>query len=239
VRRLIRKIVGPNMLTFSAIEALIGAALLSLLIDFTTSTSALAGTIVGTTTPAPNNDDYTGTFPGPNVSSTLNFTGFDSDVVLSVAPSGGTTEYSFQLAAILSAPTTAIHVELGFGTGSNFVSAASVVPGLDFDAPLPGLPAPKSSAFPIVNAQPYLIEYSGGTADGSVFDLADFELDVPDFPASITSFTLRERTGPAVPEPSTIAGAGCGLATVLLAALLRRKVKEAESNKSPGRADPS
>jgi hypothetical protein len=184
---------------------------------------AAGATIVGTTTPAPNNDDYTGAFPGPNYVSTLNLTGFDSDIVMSVSPSGGTTEYSFNLSASLQAPVTAVYVQLGLGTGSNFVPAQSVVPNLDFDAPLPGSPAPMSQKFPVVHAQPYLIEYSGATASGTAFALAEFELDVPDFPAGITSFTLRERTGPApAPEPSTLALAACGLATLALTALRGR-----------------
>jgi hypothetical protein len=184
---------------------------------------AMAGTIVGANTPAPNNDDYTGTFPGPNDRSTLNLTGFDSDVVVNVAPSGGTTEYSFQLAANLGAPTTAVYVALGFGTGGNFVSAAGVVPGLDFDTQPPALPVPKSAAYSVVSAQPYLIQYSGGTANGFTYDLADFELDLPDFPASITSFTLREHTGLAVPEPAALASAVCGLLVVLPLAMVRRR----------------
>ena len=101
----------------SEIKTPIFATLLGFIITLTTGTPAHAGTIVGVTTPAPNNYDYTGTFPGPNVRSTLNATGFNSlpdvrsnlnatgfDVVISVAPSGGTTEYSFRLAAILDRP---------------------------------------------------------------------------------------------------------------------------------------
>jgi hypothetical protein len=146
--------------------------------------------------------------------------GWEDDNIEVVRPSGGTTEYLLHFDVIADALRGA-YVELGFGTGDRFVSAATIFPALDFDVPIPSAPAPTSDAFSTIVHQPYLIQYSGGTADGFVTNFASFSIDVPDLPLSVNNyylpeelpsnlpagaavFTLRQREGFAVvPEPGS------------------------------------
>ena len=148
-----------------------------------------AGRIVGWSTGAPNNDDYAGLGENnPNFRSYANLTGFALDALLVAQPSGGTTEYSVRITGnFTSAPTETIQLELGFGIGENFVSAATVFPELDFDTPLPGTPPPTSEVFADVNHQPHRIEYSDGLADDVLFGVAMFSIDVPDLPTSVNA----------------------------------------------------
>jgi hypothetical protein len=184
--------------------------------------TAEAATLVQGVTNAANNDDFTGPFGGDfNSRGFLSLTGFNGDQVFAVQPSGGTTEYLIRLSSIFSTPTNAVHVELGFGVGNNFVSAANVLPALDFDAPVPGTPMPQSSVFTTVRHMPYVVEFSNGSPAGIVIGAAEFAIDVPDLPVSVNNyyapgelpanlpdgaaaFTLRRRVGPAIPEPSSI-----------------------------------
>jgi hypothetical protein len=183
--------------------------------------SVWAGTLFDSqNTPAPNNDDYSGPWGEPNFRGFLGFGGFAADQVIGVQPSGGTTEYSFRLGALLPEATPAIHIELGFGVGDNFVSAADVYPELDFDAPFPADPAPQSPFYAVIRQSAHLLELSGGDPSGVAGQLAEFSIDVPDLPVSVNSFyspdqlpaglpagaaafTLRRQTGLAIPEPSS------------------------------------
>jgi len=104
-----------------------------------------AGVLVDFPTGAVNSDDYSGVFDeNPNLQSAANLLGFTFDHVLAVQPSGGTTEYALRRGGNFTLePTDFISIELGFGVGDNFISAGDLpnLPGLDFDAPLPGAPA--------------------------------------------------------------------------------------------------
>jgi hypothetical protein len=210
-----------------------------------------AGTLVQGFTNAANNDDFTGPFGGDfNSRGFLNLAGFNSDQLFVVQPSGGTTEYLIRLSAIFGAPITAVNVQLGFGVGDNFVSAANVLPALDFDAPLASTPAPRSDVFTNVRHRPHVIDFSGGTGTGFVVAAAQFAIDIPDLPVSVNSFyaadelpanvpegaavfTIRQRVGPFIPEPCSFLLLCCG-AMVLVAVNPRaRNSRSAVANIRP------
>jgi hypothetical protein len=186
---------------------------------------------------APNNDNTAA--PSPNTISTgglgifLNAGGFGIlDYEFNVASSGGTTEYFFTTNVINNSGIAwaDFHFQLGFGTGAAFEPAGAGF-GLDFDTP-DGDPAPSSSAFPVLNHQATLVEWSGATvnylggAGGAPFSVAfSLSIDIPDglaalHPQGVNRFTLRSfPTAQQVPEPTTAALVGLGLAS---AALRRR-----------------
>ncbi|TWU20773.1 hypothetical protein [Bythopirellula polymerisocia] len=220
---------------------------LALAVAVFTAYYARAGVIVqyAADTDIANNDDFTGPFNSfVNYVSFLNFAGFEHDYVWAVQPSGGTTEYAFNISANFSTvPAEAIYLELGFGVGENFVSAASVFSDLDFDAPLPGIPAPSSDkVWATVNHQAHRIQYSDGLADDVIYGIAEFSIDVPDLPVSVNDFytssqlpanlpagggvfTLRTRIGLAIPEPSGAALSVLALASITMMIGLRKATK--------------
>jgi hypothetical protein len=188
---------------------------------------------------APNNDNTAS--PSPNTIATggfgvfLNSGGFGIlDYEFNLANSGGTTECFFTTNVVNNSGVAwnDFHFQLGFGTGAAFVPVGAGV-GLDFDTP-DGDPTPTSSVFPILNYQPNLVEWSGATvnylggAGGAPFSVAfSLSIDIPDglaalHPGGVNRFTLRSfPTAEAVPEPTTLALMGVGLACAALRRCIR------------------
>jgi hypothetical protein len=162
------------------------ASLIAWAAIFCVAQESQAGVFAARSTIAPNNDDST---DSPNYRNSIDGDGWDGDELFVVQPSNGITEYSFSLGANFSNdPADRIWLELGFGVGDSFVSAANVFPSLDFDAPLPGMPAPASSVFSSVNHQPHRIEFFDGHTETTEFGAAQFSIDVPDLPTSVNSY---------------------------------------------------
>lgn len=124
------------------------------------------------------------------------------DIVLSVLPSGGVTEYAVIEGVQNSTGIdwTSYHIELGFGTGAGFVKSTAG-DGLDFDAPDVDSdfffnPGP---GFPTVNVTEDDIIASGGVVPYLAYaGNFVFHVDVPD---GITEFTIRQ--SPVIPEPAS------------------------------------
>ena len=179
---------------------------------------------------APNNDNTAA--PSPNTIATggfgvfLNAGGFGIlDYEFNLADSAGTTEYFFTTNVVNNSGIAwnDFHFQLGFGTGATFVPVGAGS-GLDFDT-ADGDPAPSSSVFPVLNHQEDIVEWSGATvnylggAGGAPFSVAfTLSIDVPDgltalHPQGENRFTLRSfPTAQQVPEPTTVALVGVGLA---------------------------
>ncbi len=140
------------------------------------------------------------------------------DIVFNVSPTGGTTEYKIFESVDNNTfiDWSSYRLQLGFGTGTAFVSSTSG-DGLDFDFSQFDS-APTSSIFSTVALSEDLLIFSNGIQDTGA-ETYNFRIDVPDLPQGVTSFTLRQ-SPVAIPEPSIIAAAaiaGCGL-------LLRRRL---------------
>jgi hypothetical protein len=187
----------------------------------------------------PNNDDFVGA-DNPNQIRFLNFTTAPNhDEVFAVGATGGTTEYDFELLEPSAATgIPAWRVELGFGTGENFVSAALVFPDLDFDWPAPDT-TPSAGSYGRVEQFAHLINFS----DGDYGDVR-FRLDLPDLPSSVldfytpeeldrfqvgqgdVAFTMRYQEGLGVPIPEPTGQAlimTCLAALALVGAQARRR----------------
>jgi hypothetical protein len=187
------------------------------------STGSLSGAGV---TPQPNNDDAGN--PNANVITStvfLNTGGLGvMEIEFNTANSDGTTEYQFVQTFINSntqTPWTGYHIELGYGTGANFVRSGSI-DFLDFDAPDLTTP-PVSTFFPNVNVTADTLDFFGatlgplGTPGQNGTASFRFRVDVPDNLLN-NKFTIREYvlTGadpvpPAVPEPTSMMLLGSGL----------------------------
>jgi hypothetical protein len=162
-------------------------------------------------TDAVNNEDYTGAFAGnpnrsvfnSNVFPQLNGTISSLEGVFAVVDSGGTSEYALTIQGAYSSDrdpplTGGYKLEIGFGTGEDFVPASQVLSGLDFDAPLPSDPALPTSIdlfgvfplFDLVSHEAEMILWSGQGFTGSFFHASLFQvpLDVPDLPISVLDF---------------------------------------------------
>jgi hypothetical protein len=199
---------------------------------FSNSNPSLAGTIVSSPAPAvsgpglgfanvaavvtvqANNDNV----PSPNAldnNIVVPLKRFDSanyiDIVFTVAPSDGVTEY--QVSEFVdnntALPWTNYRMQLGFGTGAGFVLSAAN-DGLDFDAPNYDTP-PVSAAFSTVQTpnEDELVFTNGLHGMGA--QPYSFRVDVPNLIGRINStFTLRQLPTP-VPEPSVLSLIGMGL----------------------------
>ncbi|MCO6045929.1 hypothetical protein NG895_18675 [Aeoliella sp. ICT_H6.2] len=192
-----------------------------------------AGTIDGMSTSAPNNDDYAGTYSDSPNEFGRGLLALEVDSIFPVLDSGGVTEYQYDLAFLGSGGgQAAYHFELGFGTGDRFIRATSVVPALDFDAPLPSTPAVTSSVYNQIDVFPHLINFSDGELPGFVFSAMRVSFDVPDLPESVLqyytdeqlanlpegakAFTLRHRAGLGrVPEPASYLMTVLGIAALV------------------------
>jgi hypothetical protein len=183
---------------------------------------------------APNNDNTAAPSPNtianPGFGIFLNAGGFGIlDYEFNVADSGGTTEYFFTTNMVNNSGVAwdDFHFQLGFGTGPSFVPVGAGS-GLDFDTPDRD-PAPTSSVFPVLNHQPNLVDWSGATVNylggpgGAPFSAAfSLSIDVPDglaalHPGGVNRFTLRSfPTAQPIPEPTTTALLGLGLACAVL-----------------------
>jgi hypothetical protein len=178
---------------------------------------------------APNNDNTAApsanTIANPGFGVFLNAGGFGIlDYEFDVADSGGTTEYLFTTNMVNNSGIAwdDFHFLLGFGTGPAFVPVGAGV-ALDFDTPDRD-PAATSSVFTVLNHQPNVVEWSGGTVNylggpgGMPFSVGfSLSIDVPDglaalHPQGVNRFTLRSfPTAQQVPEPTAIALIGVAL----------------------------
>lgn len=191
---------------------------------------AMGGTLNDYPAGTPNNDDYAGTYSDSPNEFGLGLLVLEVDEVFHVVDSGGTTEYQYDVAFLgAGGGETEYSLQLGFGTGDNFVSASEVFSDLDFDAPLPGEPVVTSSVFSVIDRHPHVVNFSGGSLPNNAFAALRVSFDVPDLPASVlehytseelanlpagaTAFTLRHQPS-LVPEPSTIVLATLAICTV-------------------------
>ncbi len=134
------------------------------------------------------------------------------DIVFSVAPDNGVTEYNVfeSVDNNTGSDWGSYKMTLGFGSGAGFVQSPAG-DGLDFDAPFYDTP-PTSSVMPNVSKSEDVLVYSGGThASGA--ESYQFRIDVPNLSATgaLATFTIRQEPS-LVPEPSTIALLGLAIA---------------------------
>lgn len=202
------------------------------------SMSALAGTIptvggvagvsgggtasvTGPFTPFPNNAPAATSANFAAIQKTFTSPTVPIDIVFNVTLSGGTTEYLIAEGIFNASgvPWNDFHVQLGFGTGANFVLANPSL-GLSFD----GTPPPSSADLPITALTAQELGYSGGFIPNNSGMSLSFTIDVPDIAGrdGTYQFTMREYPSLASPEPTSIVLAGFG-AIALGLALLRRR----------------
>ena len=138
------------------------------------------------------------------------------DIVFTVAPDNGVTEYNVFESVDNNTGTNWLGYEmsLGFGSGIGF-SPSLAGDGLDFDAPF-FLTPPTSSVMLNVVASEDLLTYSNGVhASGA--ESYQFRIDVPNLVGAVgapATFTLRQ-VPITVPEPSTLVLLGMALAGVM------------------------
>jgi len=126
------------------------------------------------------------------------------DIQFSVAASDGVTEY--QISEFVdnntASPWSSYRMQLGFGTGANFV-LSTANDGLDFDAPNYDTP-PTSGAFStVLTPDEDQLVYTGGIHGGGAQPY-NFRVDVPNLVGRASpTFTLREFPT-VVPEPATL-----------------------------------
>lgn len=154
----------------------------------------------------PNNDDAVGPSPNPLVITQKAYTGIGPvDLLFTVEPSGGTTEYAFEEGVFngTGLDWSAYRLELGFGVGADFTRSPSD-DGLDFDAPEFNSGTQMSTFFPSVDEMEDEIYADGGIFPDFGFSTPPFTFSV-DVPDGIESFTIRQVPIAAVPEPTTMA----------------------------------
>jgi hypothetical protein len=165
-----------------------------------------------------NNDDYVGSFDDNpnhfNVNARTGFGAGNSQSIVSTertivtAPSGGSTEYAMTLGGRYSDSDASegvnldsvFRVQLGFGTGDNFVAARNLAPDLKFDATGEVNP-PIEDVFAAVGQIPILklidhqsdtLVFQGSSRSGALSqinfarnELFRLPLDIPDLPDSL------------------------------------------------------
>ncbi|MEX2140926.1 MAG: hypothetical protein WD894_16800 [Pirellulales bacterium] len=167
-----------------------------------------------------NNDDYDGTFSDNSNFLSVNRlrdhtqTLANTERLIATRPSGGVTEYAVQINADSHSRQDSratldrqFMVQLGFGTGNNFVRAGTIAPGLVFDDPRSVSPAVEDYYSPLAAVLPSpfektprlkLIDHQGdtlifqGSSTSAHFARSEFygsavfklPLDIPDLPAS-------------------------------------------------------
>lgn len=163
-------------------------------------------------TTTPNNDNEPG--PGANNINII-VKRFDAngyiDIEFNALNSGGVSEYLVFEAVDnnTGVPWINYTMELGFGTGANFVQSPSG-DGLDFDAPQFDGGVPSSTAFPSVVTGEDLLIFGGGV-QGAGLQTYQVRIDVPDLDGQrLGRFTLRQ-TPVAIPEPATLALVGVAM----------------------------
>jgi hypothetical protein len=196
--------------------------------------TSLPGASTGTLGPvintSPNNDNSAGNSPNVVTYSIFQNTFGTIEVEFLATNSGGTTEYRFVQALFNTAGPTwqGYSLELGFGTGANFLRSGAG-DGLDFDSPTLD-PAPNSNRFSTVNAGTDTLVFSGGAVNQFQTTSLNFHIDVPDNlnqfnPSGQNRFTLRQVAlltpggDTAVPEPSVFWMFGGGLLAVAMGKL--------------------
>ncbi len=199
----------------------------------TVSTWTLPGASTGSisnlnNTPAPNNVVAPAVNPDVITYSVfLNAGGLGiGDTEFVVANSGGTTEYQLVQTFLnnTGTPWTGFHLELGYGTGANFVRAGAL-DLIDFDTP-DMTPGASATPFPTVNQQSHTLDYSGATVGLFGAAALKFRIDVPDNLLN-NRFTLREYAvttqPPAVPEPTSMMLLGTGIVGLVAQKIRKRR----------------
>jgi len=155
-------------------------------------------------TPSPGNDDVAGSSPNwISINQKAYSTTDYIDMVFTVADSGATaTEYIVTEGVYNGTGDFWIgyQVQLGFGTGTGFVSAG-LGDGIDFDTPDDNSPK-DFTPFPTVTFDAVTINAVDGIVSPGGFHVFTFAIDVPN---GITEFTIRQapRGAPVSTEPTT------------------------------------
>jgi len=192
-------------------------------ISWFSGVASVAGEIIGPLLD-PNNDNTVGPSLNELLVTQKDYTAIGPvDLVFTVEPTGGTTEYVINEGVSNSTGLdwSGYRIELGFGVGTDFVlSTAS--DDLNFDSPDFDSGTDFSAFFTSVTENEDDIFATGGLFPNLMFTfpMFQFSIDVPD---GITEFTLRQRPIAAlVPEPSTALLASLGFA-VLFTRTRRKK----------------
>lgn len=184
-----------------------------------------------------NNDDYIGEFADNPNKFKVNEEGpccpvadmrqsiGDTERVIATLPSGGVTEYAMSLGGGYQRSSAGVSldsvflVQLGFGTGEQFVRAQELVPELRFDLPASVSPAIEdvflagpTPTLQLIGHETDTLAYLGRPASLGWFpvfsspELFKFPLDIPDLPESVRDLYSAEALAELAPTdvPFTI-----------------------------------